>query len=217
MLTGCSTKPQPDKDEDPVPDTNLDQEPVINNVSFNGMNNDITKLEGSFDNIKSLQEMTNVNYNDSIYTKTSISSKSNFSDMVRLSLENEDEENNVVDYTNRFTYNEELDNLIFESIFQNKEYIKLNIGRNKEGKLYYSYIKTEFTDEPNIKNGLKYYGSIEYLEDSYYNSYETIREECSVESGNNRTYLYCFRINCYEVDLTVEGGMYYNLLDIEGY
>ena len=44
VLTGCSTKPQPDKDEDLVPDTNLDQEPVINNVSFNGMNNDITKL-----------------------------------------------------------------------------------------------------------------------------------------------------------------------------
>ena len=61
VLTGCSIKiePQPetpdnpDVDVEPQPDTDLDSQPVINNVTFNGMNNDITELEGSFDSIKS--------------------------------------------------------------------------------------------------------------------------------------------------------------------
>ena len=94
------TPDNPDVDVEPQPDTDLDSQPVINNVTFNGMNNDITELEGSFDSIKSLEELTKVEFNDSVYEKTSLSTKSIPSKIVRLSLDINAEQENIVDYTN---------------------------------------------------------------------------------------------------------------------
>ncbi|MBR4800418.1 MAG: hypothetical protein IK048_01930 [Clostridia bacterium] len=113
--------------------------------------------------------------------------------------------------TNRVTYDEENNNLICESFEGENKYSKLSIGWDEKGKLYYSYLYSEFDDVP-IFNGLVHQLAIEYFEDKYYNSFEF-----------NRLIEYEFDYDWHiqqkscVVDLSVERGRFYTYLAIDYY
>ena len=115
-------------------------------------------------------------------------------------------------YLNRVTYDETINDLICESFEDNNTYVKLNIGRNAEGKLYYSYYKLQYDDIP-LYGGLKYQASVEYLEDSYYNDYLFMRGESGYGDEQTWTNLYSYTPQFQIVDFSGENVLFYQYFD----